>query len=78
MSLNKATTATGSVVETIAASSRQATREYDEKLASPKPMTSVDAITATTARRKIGTTSSSRRRTSISIAVSNSSMGRNR
>ena len=70
------TTATGSVVATMAPSSRQAIRPTSAKADKAKPTTSVQTTTATTARSRIGATSSISRRTSIISAASNSRVGR--
>ena len=71
-----ATTAAGSVVAMIAASSRQTTSDIPATGQSASPTTAVATRTAITASRKIGAASSSMRRTSIVIDASNSSTGR--
>ena len=71
-----ATTAAGSVVATIAASSRQATSGTGASGQSARPTAAVVASTAITASTKIGAASSIRRRTSIINAASNSRIGR--
>ena len=71
-----ATTAAGSVVAMIAASSKQTVSDIPASGQSASPTTAVVTRTAITASRKIGAASSSMRRTSIVSAASNSSAGR--
>ena len=71
-----ATTAAGSVVATIAPSSRQPRIGTPNTAESPRPIEAVVSTTATTASSRMGAMSSTSRRTSMVSAVWNSSNGR--